>query len=283
MRNVIFFFSVISFFCAPFDTLAAGTLVDFELSASRDDNVNRAESSDDIKSDNIIGLGINLQRAMLLTPSSGILLRGKVSFDQYLQYEGLSHITLNAGMNYRFQPVVGYSTPVFDIGTTLERSSYTDSDIRDGTALQADASMSSRVTDRIKLRGGLGLERRWADQGDVFAWQRWRVFAGGDYRYSAKTTLYASVSRDDGDQVFTTSPNLQLFNESKAAASDPVFGTQKAYRFDATAYVLDIGDSVSFSANTTLDIGLRYFSIDAYGDHSYDGAEIRASWLYRFK
>jgi hypothetical protein len=277
MKNVIFFICLI----LANDALAAAS-VDIELSASRDDNVSRATAAADIKSDNIVGLGINIQNAWLLTPSSGILLRGNVKFDQYQQYDDLSHITANAGVDYRFQPMVGYSAPVFDISTALERSAFSNSDIRDGTALQTDIAVSSRVTDRIKLQGGLGLEKRWADQGEIYTWLRDRIYVGGNYKYNSKVTLYSNLSRSDGDQVFTSAPNLALFSESKAVANDPVFGVRRAYRVDATAYVFELGDSIAVSANTTLDIGLRYFNITT-NDDEYDGTELRASWLYRFK
>ncbi len=167
----------------------AATLVDVELSASRDDNVSRAESAADIKSDIIVGLGVSLQRALLLTPASGILLHSHVQLDQYQHYDDLSHITANAGMDYRFQPMLGYSAPVFDIGTTLERYAYSNSNIRDGTALQLDAAVSSHITDRIKLQGGVGTEKRWAGQGDVYAWQHKRIYAGTEIPIQPKDNV----------------------------------------------------------------------------------------------
>jgi hypothetical protein len=259
----------------------AATSVDVELSASRDDNVSRAESAADIKSDNIVGLGINLQNAWLLTPFSGILLRGHVEFDQYQHYDDLSHITANAGVDYRFQPVVGYSAPVFDIGTTLVRHAYNNSDIRNGTELQTDAAVSSRITDRIKLQAGLGLEKRWADEGEIYTWQRDRIYVGGNYKYSPRATLYTNISRSDGDQVFTSAPDPALFVESKAVANDPVFGARRAYRVDATAYVFELGDSIEISSDTSLDIGLQHYDIST-SDDDYKGTVLRVSWLYRF-
>jgi hypothetical protein len=261
---------------------AAGTVVDAELSATRDDNVARGKSATDVKSDNIVGLNVDLQHAWLVNAYSGILLRGNVRYDEYQHFAGLSHITANAGITYRFQPVVGYSTPIFDISTAVERSVFRDSAIRDGTALQADAAVSSRVTDRIRLRGGLGVERRWADKDSVFEWLHNRMYVGGDYRFGAKATLYANVSRIDGDQAVSSSPDPGLFSESKAVASDPVLGARRAYRIDATAYVLEFGDSIVISADTTLDVGLRHLSISS-DDDGYDGTELRVSWLYRFK
>ena len=278
MRNVIFFMGLLLA-----GNAFAATLVDVELSASRDNNISRAENSADVKTDNILGLGISLQRAWLLSPSSGVLLRGNVKFDQFQHYTDLSHITANVGATYRLQPVVGYSAPMFDFGLALEKDVFRDSDIRDGAALQADVAVSSHVTDRIHVRGGLGLEKRWADTGNVFEWQRLRGFVGGDYKVSAGSTLYASASRTEGDQVFTSSSNPAILSVAQAVANDPVFGARRAYRLGATADVLELGDSMVISSNTTLDLGLRYFTIDADGDHSYDGTELRVSWLYRFR
>lgn len=282
MRNANFFGALIYGLCATCNAQAADTVVDAELSATREDNVAHAKSAADVKSDNIVELKIDLQHAWLVNTYSGILLRGNVQLDQYQHFDGLSHIAANAGITYRIQPVVGYSTPIFDISTAVERSAFRDSAIRDGTALQADAAVSSRVTDRIRLRGGLGVERRWADQGNVFEWLHNRMYVGGDYRFGAKATLYANATRIDGDQAVTSSPDPGLLGESRAVASDPALGARRAYRIDATTYVLEIGDSIVLSADTTLDIGLRHFSISS-GDDGYDGSEFRVSWLYRFK
>jgi hypothetical protein len=282
MQNVVIFGAVICCLCVTGIAQAANTVVDAELSATRDDNVARAKSAADVKSDNIVELNINLQHAWLVNTYSGILLRGNVQFDEYQHFDSLSHIAANAGITYRIQPAVGYSTPIFDISTAVERSDFRDSAIRDGTALQVDAAVSSRVTDRIRLRGGLGLERRWADKDSVFEWLHNRIYVGGEYRYGAKATLYANASRIDGDQAVTSSPDPGLFSESKAVASDPALGARRAYRIDATAYVLELGDSIVISADTTLDVGLRHFSISS-GDDGYDGTEFRVSWLYRFK
>lgn len=262
---------------------AAGLLVDAELSATHDSNVSRAASSADIKSDNILTAGVTARQAYMLSPFSGVLLRGGVQLAEFAHYDELSQFAVNGSVMYRFQPVVGYSTPVFDVEATLERLMFRDSDIRDGTTLQTSISASSRITDRIRLRGGAGLERRWADDGDVYQWLRDKLFVAVDYRLTDRATVYLNLARVDGDQVFTSSPALTFLNAAKAVADDPVFGARRAYRLGARADQLEVGLSIPLAADQTLDIGASYSDIDAESGKRYQDSQLRASWLYRFR
>lgn len=262
---------------------ATNLLIDAELSATHDNNVSRATSSADIKSDNILAVGVTARQAYRVNSSSGVLLRGGVVLAELAQYDELSQIAVSGSVIYRLQPVVGYSTPVFDIETSLERTMFRDSDIRDGTIVQASFAASSRITDRIRLRSGVGLERRWADEGDVYQWQRGKLFFSADYKPTDRSTIYINLTRLYGDQVFTTSPSLDFRNVAKAVADDPVFGTRRAYRLGARADQLEAGLSIPLSTDQTLDIGASYSNIDADSGRRYQDGQFRASWLYRFR
>lgn len=262
---------------------AASTHVDLELSAWHDDNLSRAESGRDIFSDNVFDLGVTVTHSVMLTPNSGLRLKGGLNLTEHAEYTELNRLSANIGASYRFQPVAGYTEPWIELGATLERESYRDSDIRDGRLLAAEAIVGKRFTDRIGGRAGIGWERRWADDAQVFEWQRHRIFAMADYKLGLESTLYASLSRDFGDQVFTATPNPDFGDYAKAIANDPVFGARRAYRLGAVSDTLELGVSMPLNPSNTLDVGLRRFRADADGDHIYDDTVLRASWLYRFR
>lgn len=263
---------------------AAGiTHVDAELAYRHDDNLSRAESGRDTFSDNAADLGLTLTWSQLLTPNSGLRLSGGLRLTEQARYEELSHVNVTVGLRYRIQPVAGYTAPWIELGTAVETMHHRDSNIRDGKLWTADVILGKRFTDRIGGRIGLGWEQRTAAEGEVFEWQRRHLSAAVDYRIGLDSTLYANLSRDFGDQVFTATPAPAFRVAAKAIEDDPVFGARRAYRLGAVASTLELGMSTPFNANNVLDIGLRHFRADADGGHSYDDTELRASWLYRFK
>lgn len=263
--------------------IGATTHVDLELSARHDDNISRAESGRDIASDNLLDLGVTVTRSILLTPNSGLRFKGGLRLAEHANYSDLNQFSANIGASYRIQPVTGYTAPWIELGATLERQSFRDSDIRDGRVLAAEAMVGKRFTDRIGGRIGMGREWRYADDGEVFEWQRHRIFAMADYKLGLDTTLYANLARDFGDQVFTATPDPAFRQHAKAIADDPVFGARRAYRLGAISNTLELGVSMPLNPSSTLDVGLRRFRADADGDHVYDDTELRASWLYRFR
>lgn len=262
---------------------AGATFVDAELAARHDNNIARGESGNDIFSDNVVDLGLTATHSILLTPNSGLRLTGGAHIAKHAIYTGLDMMSLNAGMSYRTQPVLGYTAPWFELGATLTQQSFNNSDIRDGNLLVLEAIAGKRLTDRIGARIGINREQRWARVAEVYKWQRQRIYIASDYKLNLNSTLYTSLSRDFGDQVFTTTPSLELREYSKAIALDPVFGTRRAYRMGAISDTLELGVSTPLNSFNTLDIGLRRFHANAAAGHSYNDTELRASWLYRFK
>jgi hypothetical protein len=262
---------------------AAATHVDLELAIRHDNNLSRAESGRDILSDNVLDLGITATQSILLTPYSGLRIKGGLHLAQHAEYTDLDQLSANAGFSYRIQPVAGYTAPWMELGASLERKNHRNSNIRDGEVLAAEAMVGKRFTDRIGGRIGIGWEKRWADEAEVFEWNRHRIFALADYRAGLDTTIYASVSRDFGDQVFTATPAPSFRTVARAIADDPAFGARRAYRLDAVSTTLELGVSMPVNASNVLDFGARHFRAEADGSHTYNDTELRASWLYRFR
>lgn len=257
--------------------------VDAELSLRHDSNVSRAEADNDIKSDNILALDLSAGRGFILSPNSGVLLHAGTELAEFQHFDDISHIDFSLDALYRIQPVVAYTAPWFEAGISAQRQNFMGSDIRDGNVLALNVGMGKRFTDKLRMHGGVGWERRYADDNDVFDWQRLKISIAADFKFSPTITLYTHLSRAYGDQVFTATPAPAFLNAAKAVINDPVFGARRAYRLNAVADVLELGSSFSINSSNTLDVGLRYFQIDAEGSHSYDGTEIRMSWLYRFQ
>jgi hypothetical protein len=263
--------------------MADSTHVDAELSVRHDNNVSRAESGQDVFSDTAAGLDLNIAHSMMLTAHSGLQLHGGLHLTQFARFEDLNHVGLQAGVLYRIQPVKAYTAPWFDVSANWQRQTFQNSDIREGDLLSLELGAGQRLTDRLRLRAGYGWERRFADDNEVFEWRRRTARIGADFKISTALTLYGTVSRTRGDQVFTATPAPAFLTAAKDIVDDPVFGARRAYRLGAQADLLELGGSYSLNSSHTLDVGLRRFNIEADAGHSYEGTEVRASWLYRFQ
>jgi hypothetical protein len=263
--------------------MADATHVDAELSVRHDNNISRAEDGRDKFSDEITGLDLTITRSLMLTENSGLQLRGGLHLSQFAHFDDLSRLAVEAGILYRIQPVKAYTAPWFEVALGWQREEFRNSDIREGELLTLDFGVGKRFTDRLRVRTGYGWERRFADDNEIFEWQRRNARISADFKVSPVLTLYGAATRSSGDQVFTATPAPAFRDSAKAIVDDPVFGARRAYRLGTQAEVLELGGSFSVNSSHTLDVGLRRFKIEADGGHAYEGSEVRASWLYRFQ
>lgn len=269
------------FYCMTLNAAETRHL-DSELTLAYDDNVSRGAGGRDKLSDNVASAGVNLSQSFRLGEHSGVLLRGGLRHNEYARYHDLSNLILTAEGVYRVQPVVSYSAPVLELALSVDQLIFRDSDIRDGQIARLDTGLSSRLTDRIRLRVGAGLEKRWADEGSVYDMTHRKLSLQLDYRLPGKSTLVFGWSRIFGDQVFTATAGPGYLNAAEAMDDDPVFGTRGAYRLGAIANLVSLGFNLPINTNNSLDISAQVAEIDADGGNDYRSNQLRFSWLYRF-
>lgn len=269
------------FYCMTLNAAETRHL-DSELALTYDDNVSRGAGGRDKLSDNIASAGVNLSQSFRFGEKSGVLLRGGLRHNQYARYHDLSNLILTAEGVYRVQPVVSYSAPVLELALSVDQLIFRDSDIRDGQIARLDTGVSSRLTDRIRLRAGAGLEKRWAKDGNVYDMTHRKLKLQVDYQLPRKSTLTFGWSRVFGDQVFTATPWPGYLSMAQAVDYDPVFGQRRAYRLDAIANLVSLNFNLPINSNNSLDISAQRAEIDADGGNDYRSNQIRFSWLHRF-
>jgi hypothetical protein len=265
--------------------------VDAEL--SHHTNVNRAAQDSEEQSDNAVALEAYAARSFLLSERSGVVVRGGLRAKEFFDFGDMSSIGFAGRAAWRFQPSPGFTNPWLELAAGLEALSHRDSDIRDGYILSASASAGKYLTDRIRIEGGAGYERRDASEGNVYDLSNAKFWGALDYRLTSSTTFYGSATWLNGEQVFTlfnTAAWSNLYTYAKASASDPVFApafggaAPVAYRVDAETTVLELGANVALRGNQALDFGVSRFESKAdQGGGKYDGMTVRAAYLYRFR
>ncbi len=273
--------------------LADDTRFGVDAEFSHHTNVNRAALGGEEKSDNAVALEAYAARSFLLSDRSGIVVRGGLRAREFFDFGDMSSIGFAGRAAWRFQPSPGFTSPWLEVAAGLEALSHRDSDIRDGSIVSASASIGKYLTDRIRIEGGAGYERRDASEGEVYDLSNAKFWGALDYKLTSSTTFYGSATWLNGEQVFTlfnTAAWSSLYTYAKAWASDPVFApafggaAPMAYRVDAKTAVLELGANVALKGNQALDFGVSRFESKAdQGGGKYDGMTVRAGYLYRFR
>ncbi len=257
-----------------------------------DTNVNRAAVGKEERSDDSVSLEAYAARSILLSPSSGLVLKAAVHATEYFEFGDLSSLGVTGRAAYRLQPSPGFTSPWIELAGQVDGFKYRDSDIRDGYAASATASVGKYFTDRIRMEAGVGYDRRGGGEGGVYDLSNGKIWAALDYKLTPKTTLYGSATWMDGEQVFTlfnTVAWAPLTTYAKAEARDPVFssafgGAPTAYRVDARTDRYELGVNIALRGNDALDLGWSHFDSRAsQGNGKYDGDAFRVGYLYRFR
>lgn len=278
---------------AAAQALADATRFGVDAELSHHTNVNRAALESEEQSDNAVAVEAYAARSFLLSERSGIVVRGGLRAKEFFDFGDMSSIGFAGRAAWRFQPSPGFTNPWLELAAGLEALSHRDSDIRDGYILSASASAGKYLTDRIRIEGGAGYERRDAAEGNVYDLANAKFWGALDYRLTSSTTIYGSATWLNGEQVFTLSNTAawtNLYTYAKASASDPVFApafggaAPVAYRVDAETTVLELGANIALRGNQALDFGVSRFESKAdQGGGKYDGMTVRAAYLYRFR
>jgi len=278
----------------PVSSIATADSTRFGIDAEygHDTNINRAAVGKEEQSDDSVSIEAYAARSILLSPSSGLVLKAAMHATEFFEFGDLSSLGISGRAAYRIQPSPGFTSPWIELAGQVDGFKYRDSDIRDGYIASATASVGKYFTDRVRMEAGVGYDRRGGGEGGVYDLSNGKIWAALDYKLTPKTTLYGSATLMDGEQVFTlfnTAPWAPLTTYSKARAPDPVFssafgGAPTAYRVDARTARYELGVNIALRGNDALDLGLSHFeSRTDQGSGKYDGDAFRVGYLYRFR
>ena len=253
-----------------------------------DTNATRGPGGADSRPDTILAAEGSVTRAMLLGPHSGLVLRGAARYSQFLDFKDISNLALTGRAAWRYQGDRSFGAPWIELAGQAQSLSHADSRLRDGTSLSASMSVGSYPTDRVRVSAGAGVDKRFGDSTRLYDLGTNRLSGAFDYRAGLRNTLYARVTRVAGDHVFNAvSPAWQglLARYSDRVVADPALGAGFiGYRIEATTWLYDVGYNYALPGGNALDFSLTYYSSRADpGGFKYDGAQLRASYLYRFQ
>ncbi len=276
-------------------TLAAHGAEDWRYGLSadivRDSNATRG-LYDGKKADNIATIEGSTTRSWLLSPDSGLLVRGAARYSHFMDIEDISNIALIGRTALRFQPTRGFSAPWYEVAGQIQVLQHADSDLRDGAIATLEASAGSYITDRLQLSAGIGVDKRGGGGGTagLYDLSNKRIFAAADLRIGVNNMLYARLMRQTGDQVFSsgsTSGLSAVWEDDPALRAPLGLAVANAYRIDATTLAWEFGLNYPLGPEQALDFSVARYSSEAEEGpatgNKYRSTQLRATYLYRFR
>lgn len=255
-----------------------------------DDNATRG-LFDGKKSDNILAVEGSATRSFLLSEKSGALLRAAARYSHYADIGDISRLALTGRAAWRYQPSLAFGATWLELAGEARILRHADSELRDGSLVTGEASAGRWLTDRTRVSGGLGVDKRsGGGTAGLYDLTRNRLWGTLDLRVGVRNTLYGRLTRIGGDHVFSSGSvsGLSGIWEDDPALRAPLgLAVANAYRVEATTFVYEVGFNYPLGAAQALDLSLtRYDAKVEEGPadgQKYGATQLRATWLYRFR
>lgn len=255
-----------------------------------DDNATRG-LYDGKKADNIAVLEGSATRSWLLSPRSGLLVRGAARYSHFVDIDDISNLALVGRAAWRYQPTPGFSAPWYELAGQGQYLRHADSELRDGSIVTFEASAGSHITDRLRLAGGLGVDKRsGGGTAGLYDLSTTRLFVTADLRVGVRNAAYARVTHQTGDHVFSsgsTSTLSPVWEDDPALRGPLGIPIANSYRIDATTLAFELGYNYPLDAEQALDFSLARYGTEvdegSAAGNKYTATQFRATWLYRFQ
>jgi hypothetical protein len=267
---------------------AEDTRFGLDAEVTHDTNATRGPGGADSQSDNILSVEGSATRSMLLGPNSGAVFRGAARYVRFTDFSDISNLALVGRAAWRYQRDRSFGAPWYELAGEAQLLRHADSDLRDGSVISLSGSVGRYLTDRVRISGGLSLDKRSGDDTGLYDLSTNRLWGTFDLRLGARNAFYARLTRLAGDHVFNAATGINqglLSLASDRIIADPALGAGfLGYRTEATTWLYDLGYNMPLQNGHGLDFSLTYYSSKTdVGGYKYDGAQLRATYLYRFQ
>jgi hypothetical protein len=241
----------------------SGWYGELQASAGFENNISRSTITE--VDDYLATLSVGGGYAGKVGQRAQIVLSGYLSRRVHNEYDALDNLAVSAGLDYTFQPVIGYGLPWYRVALRLTQFQYDDSVSREGTLLETDLGGSKRlsplVTGHIGLRYAkhFFLNQSVSDDLRDAAFKRDAIgfYLGGDFQLRDWGTLFSEFEVRHGDVLSTVvggPRNGQVTNNPAfdAISPDTLFDKSCvqncvagiAYRARGDTYVATLGLTV---------------------------------------
>jgi hypothetical protein len=261
-----------------FTSLVAGAAPRWRAEAALgyDSNLNNAPGSGEVAGAALdLGLGLDDRRRLR---SGAVWDRGlRLQLSGYPDNEALSAAELRLQTRYRQRWGRGFSAPIVGIGgqlATLDAGGR----LRDRSRLRIQPLLEWPLTTTLSLHPRLSWQLQ-RGRSPVFEGEQWSLGLDLELSPRADRLYYAGLAYQDGDVVLSGNPPAERLREARAAAPDPAFPGQIAYRLEGRTELVFIGVNRSLRPGLALDLQARAAQTRVYRFGRYERYQLYFSLL----
>jgi hypothetical protein len=242
----------------------AEVLLDASANWGYDDNLTRASSPTDRRTDNALSTTAALQWFYAPTEYDGETLGIFGGGQAYRRYRGLDNGWIGVNAAYRHKMGLGYAAPWWLVAATSAYHRYEDQ-LRTGRRYGARAELGKRFDERLDAHIAAFYDWRFAAHGeslvpgipaDVYDLRGGGFDVGAAYAVTEQVAISGRFATRRGDVVSTTSQGYAIYQASNAIAEDPTFGSALyAYRLRGTTNTFSLSASWAFNDHASLSVG----------------------------
>lgn len=266
----------------------ADWFADLAVSASHDDNINRAALSDDERSDTFLDAELAWVHPFDLR-EYGVLDAGLgVSARLHDRFDDLNQTGLDAGLAYHHRFGLGPQAPWLGAHVEYQYLSVVD-ELRQGNRQSLGVSMGRGWGEAWQFRTGLAYSRYSPDnvvrdEGNaaynVFRLTEYKLDADIEYAFTNGWLLLGGLDYTDGHINSSTTDSNLFASDPPPWVDDPVFGPDfRTYRLEATALGFRLGLSLPLGDRASINLLTRFTDVDANNDISYGATRWQFSYL----
>ena len=261
---------------------AADWFADLEAGIRYNDNLPRAQLSNDRKSDTAFLVeGVGGKR--FYPTEAGILSLSMILRAQgFARFDDINSLASGGRASYRHKLGLGASAPWISLAVGGGREDF-QGNLRNAAFFDPAFETGIRFRERWDLRAGLRHERRYGAKSDVFDQTGTTVSLNAGYEVNEWLFLSLGGEFRNGDVVSSSPSNPRVVGAASARVTDPAFGSDVvAYRLEAKTYTLIVASNVAVTDRFSLDLSYERQETQANKGIHYLNNVTRFRVLYSF-
>ena len=273
------------------EAYGSGWYGEMQFSYEREDNVNRTFKDEDQASDLITSISFGGGYSRKIGVSSQLLFTGYVTYNDYETYEDLDNLATALGINWVYQPQVGYTSFWYGVAANATALNYRDSEAREGVVFDLDLNINRRLLTTLVGHLGyrymdmvfLGKSKDDKSRDAAFDTDAHEIYLGIDYSVTPSVYLFGEYGFRHGDLTSTLSglrdPNIHYDAETE----DPVFDDCGGNPRCVIGYAgRAVGDTHRWNSGIAFPLGPVNMDLTAsYFDSEADNGEKYKDWMVK--
>jgi hypothetical protein len=263
--------------------------LNLELSHASNDNLNRSADDAAAVDSTFTTGGIDLSTMSKLGQYTLVNYRASLRTNTFQDASGMDHSEAGFSIQLRHKTAPGFTKPVISLSASITSKDFK-SDLRDSTTYQSGLVMSSWITDKMSMRGGIRSRLTESDS-RVHDLKDHKFFINADLLITKRFTTYATFSFIKGQSLSTipisntSAEVLAVIAISDEFELDPTFASnQISYRFDADTRTAAFGINYAIAKKQSLDFSVLNVFTQAQDNKNvdYKSTILNLSYLVSF-